>query len=238
MICEWLNEEALVNEKYYNLSLKPETTYANPVLDQINRLGLLDILKQPTPNLSIPLELAPLHPKATSYYYGQSTIEHSSFTTTIICINPTITALPVKLIEDELLKIRSKIKGELLLFSGGNWKGKEAELLSTLSAFMNVFGRIPKTIEFQTIGWGNDLKQSLFYLVGQRWFYSDSYFRHLLLSKGAQEIQLHSFVKHQTTKEIQLSRYHSMFLAKPEHSITSLISEVDLNDLISLQNII
>lgn len=238
MINDWLMETIPDNDRYYSLSLKPETEYANPAIEKIERSGYLHILTDPKTNKSLPLGIAPAL-RSDSNYFSQSNLpKKSSYSMTILCITPLITTFPNRLIQDELMRIKASTSGDIYLFSGKRWEGKEVELLRVLDAFMNVFGFIPKTIEFQTIGWGGSLKDCAFYLVGQRWIYSDSYFRHLLLSKGAYEIQLHKFMKHKVLEEIKLSRYHSMFIVKAKHPFFSLKKKIDLDNLFSLQEFI
>ncbi len=236
MIISWPREKTSFEEKYYNISHESASPYANPLLNRIEREGYLSIFKNADKDKLLPIGLSKILPSLDScYFYTHSLLTTKSISRTIIGISSLISELPVEVLADELKRIKSCIHGDVFLFLSDNWTGKEEKLLSVLNLFMNSFGYVPNVIEFQTIGWSSHLKDASFYLLGQRWIFSDSFYRHLFLSKGAVEIELHPPLAGETVEEIKLSRNHSMFFVK----IAGQKKEkFDSHDLISLQGIV
>lgn len=235
MNCNWIIEKSSFDEKYYNLILKPESIYQNEMLDRIERAGFLSLLRNQSLNKILPLSLAPLvTSKGRLYYYSQSSQKSKKASRTIIAISTIISNLSKELLIDELNRIKKDIEGDVFIYISDSWEGEERSLLQILNVFMVVLGYVPAVIEFQTLGWSSDLKDSAFYLLGQRWFCSDSFFQHFLLSKGAKEIHLHPRKAGKIVEETKISPYHSMYVVKTE--ITPIAFDQD--DLMSLQVIL
>lgn len=212
MNCEWLIEKSSGDQEYYNNAPQSISIYSNPLMENIERNGFITILTQKETTKILPAELSPLiEVKSSQYYYTRSSLSHSkSLSRTIIALSSLTIPLSTELLIEELKMIKKICSGDIFIFLCDSWVGKEESLLKSLSAFMITFGYIPKVIEFQTLGWSSQLKDSSFHLLGMKWVMYDSYFQHFFLSKGAHELQIYPHQVGKTLKEVKISRNHVM----------------------------
>lgn len=216
--CKGLNKLESGDENFYKLPVQVFSPYVDLAHGAINREGYFSLLwgnrfSVKSEDFCVPLSLGFKTELSAKCFYQVESLKKEIdqnkkqlFVFHLDCNN-----FPFFTLEKELKKLRNLLSKELFVLFNYNENTTADMKGHILHMLENLLGHIPKMVTLQDVLWSNNLAEWEFKEVGMDWYFYDSAFKHLLLSKGAREIgQSDACETAKLLKEFRLSRNHSL----------------------------